>query len=522
VVDGVTTTGVADVRVANGLIKEVGDLSPLPGEEVRDLDGLYLAPGFIDTHTHADCVAFLEPELEALAVANLRQGVTTQVCGNCGVSPFPVVDLERGIASHLLPALGPGTRIFRTLEEWRCAVTGATMPTNLAALVGHGTLRANVMGFEDRRATEAEMQQMEGLLTTCLEDGALGFSSGLIYAPGTFAPTDELTRLARVAGQHGTLYATHVRNESDHVLDALQEAITIGSRSGCPVHVSHHKTAGRANWGKTKATLAMLERARAEGVDITIDVYPYTAGSTALQAILPPWVQQDGAEAMLERLKDGRVRQRIRRDLTETTPTWQNLVRAAGWQGIVVASARGHPELEGKSLAELQAEARQDPVDLVCELLIAHRANVTIILHMMAESDVRNTLRWQHAMVGSDGILQPGRPHPRIAGTFTKVLATYVKAQQLLSLSEAVRRMTSLPARRFGLSTRGRIAPGASADLVVFDLAALADRTTYEEPLTPPQGIAHVIVNGVFALQDGALTGRRAGEVIGRLDRHGV
>jgi len=196
-----------------------------------------------------------------------------------------------------------------------------------------------------------------------------------------------------------------LRNESDHVLGALQEAIAIGFRSGCPVHVSHHKTAGRANWGKTKDTLARLERARADGLDITIDMYPYTAGSTALQALLPPWVQRNGAEAMLERLKDGAVRERIRRDLMETIPTWQNLVYAAGWEGIVVASASDYPEMEGKSLAELQAGTQQDPVDLVCELLISQRANVTIILHMMAESDVQNVLRWPHAMVGSDGIL---------------------------------------------------------------------------------------------------------------------
>jgi N-acyl-D-amino-acid deacylase len=414
VMDGVTTVGVADVRVANGLIEAVGDLGPLPGEEVRDLDGLYLAPGFIDTHTHADCVAFLGPESEALAAPNLRQGVTTQVCGNCGFSPFPVLSLEREIASHLLPALGPGTRIFRSLKEWRGAATEAGLPTNLAALVGHGTLRANVMGFEDRHATEAELRRMEELLSACLEDGALGFSSGLIYAPGTFATTDELARLARVAGWYGALYATHVRNESDHVLGALQEAIAIGFQSGCPVHVSHHKTAGCANWGKTQETLARFE------------------------------------------------------------------------------------------------------------LLISQRANVTIILHMMAESDVQNALRWSYAMIGSDGILQPGRPHPRIAGTFARVLATYVKTRQLLSLTEAVRRMTSLPAWRFGLSTRGRIAPGASADLVVFDLSALSDRSAYEEPLTPPEGIVHVMVNGVLALEDGALTGRRAGEVLGRVDRHGV
>jgi N-acyl-D-amino-acid deacylase len=522
VMDGVTAVGVADVRVANGLIKEVGDLSPLPGEQVRDLDGLHLAPGFIDTHTHADSVAFLGPESEALAAANLRQGVTTQVCGNCGFSPFPVLNLEREIASHLLPALGPGTRIFRSLKEWRGAATEAALPTNLAALVGHGTLRANVMGFEDRYATEAELRRMEELLTACLEDGALGFSSGLIYAPGTFAMTDELTRLARVARRYGALYATHVRNESDHVLGALQEAIAIGSQSGCPVHVSHHKTAGRANWGKTQETLARLERARVDGVDITIDVYPYTAGSTLSRpSSLPgssgmaPRRCWNGSKMAGSGNVSGAIWWRRRRPGV-------NLVHAAGWEGIVVASASDHPEIEGKSLAELQADTHRDPVDLVCELLISQRANVTVILHMMAESDVQNVLRWPYAMIGSDGILQPGRPHPRIAGTFARVLATYVKTHQLLSLTEAVRRMTSLPARRFGLSTRGRIAPGASADLVVFDLSALSDRSTYEEPLTSPEGIVHVMVNGVFALEDGALTGRRAGELLGRVDRHGV
>ena len=513
----------ADVRVAGDRIDKVGHLSPERDELIYDLDGLCLAPGFIDTHTHADCVAFLDLGLEALALANLRQGVTTQVCGNCGFSPFPVLDAQRdNLEKHLLPALGPGTRCFGSLREWREAIPQAGVATNLAPLVGHGSVRASVMGFEDRAATDSEMSRMEQLLSECLGEGAFGLSTGLIYSPGMFATAEELVRLARVAARYGTPYVSHLRNETDRVQEAVDEAIEIGRQSKASVHISHHKVAGRSNWGCTRKTLGRIEGARAEGFDITLDVYPYTAGSTALQALLPPWVQQGGTDAMLQRLTNASIRRRVATELSGPSDSWQNLVRATGWDGIVIAAAGRHPEVDGRTIASLAEEAHRDPVDIVCELLIEERANVTIILHMMEESDVRNVLRWPQAMIGSDGILQPGRPHPRLAGTFARILGTYATREQLWPMAEAVRRMTSLPAQRFNIPGRGRIVPGAAADLVAFDPERVRDRASYEDPLAPPEGIVHVMVNGTFAVENGVITGRASGRVLVRKPTDGV
>jgi N-acyl-D-amino-acid deacylase len=524
IVDGEKTAiETADLRIDGDRIREIGRLSPNPGELVRDLDGLMLAPGWIDTHTHADCVAFLGSGTQPLALANLRQGVTTQVCGNCGYSPFPVVASRRDeLTEHLLPALGPGTRTFPTIRAWATAVEDSELHTNLVPLVGHGTLRASALGFEDRAATEVEVSRMEQLLDDCLQNGAFGVSTGLIYSPGMFATTEELVRLARVAARYGAPYASHMRNETDQLQQAVHEAIEIGRQSKAGVHISHHKAAGRVNWGSTEQTLGQIDRARDDGLDITLDVYPYTAGSTALQALLPPWVQQGGTDVMLKRLGERAIRQRIAAELLAPNPTWQNLVSATGWDGIVVAAAPAHRDAEGHSLAQLAELANRDPVDVIIDLLVSERANVTIILHMMDERDVRNVLRWPRAMIGSDGILQPGRPHPRLAGTFARILGTYVRQAQLWPLPEAIRRMTSLAAQRFNIPDRGRIAPGMAADLVAFDPERISDRATYENPLAPPEGVVHVVVNGEFAIDDGEITGRAAGRVLRRTGSHGL
>ena len=507
------STTQADVRTRGDRIVEVGRLRPEPGERVLDVDGLTLTCGFIDTHTHADCAGLLQAQDEALGVANLLQGVTTQVCGNCGYSPFPA-QASDDVLGFLKPALGPATRIFASLDDWRSA-SALLLPTNLAPLVGHGTLRAAVMGFEDRAPTAIEMQRMEALLEAALQSGAFGISTGLIYAPGLFAATDELVRLAMVAARHGALYASHIRNETDRVGEAVLEAIEIGRRSRAAVHISHHKVAGRAGWGGTTQTLAQIDRAREEGLDVTVDVYPYRAGSTALQALLPPWALQGGTDEMLKRLSQPAVRERIRHDLA-SGDGWQNLVLASGWEGITIAASPGKREYEGRTLAAIAARERRDAVEVVSELLITARANVTIILQMMDEADVQNVLRWPQAMIGSDGILQPGRPHPRLAGSFARVLGHYCREQRLWPLAEAVRRMTSLPADRFTLLDRGRVSPGAAADLVAFDASRVLDRATYERPLLAPDGIAYVVVNGAIAVDNGKLTASRSGRVLRR------
>lgn len=520
---GAGVSDVTDVRIAGGRVAEVGRLSAESLEQVFDLDGLYLTAGFIDTHTHADCAAFMEKEFAALALANLRQGVTTQLCGNCGYSPFPIEKARSAEAFlHILPALGPGTQIFPSLRDWRDAIGDATLPTNLAPLVGHGSLRAGVMGFENRPAAESELRKMEDLLERCLQDGAFGLSSGLIYSPGTFAGAEELVRLARVAARFDAPYVTHLRNETNRVVQAVEEAIQIGSRSSASVHIAHHKAAGRKNWGRTAETLGLVDRARAQGLTITLDVYPYTAGSTALQALLPPWVQEGGTQTMLERVRDDGIRKRIAVELEAESDTWQNLVAATGWDGIVIAAAPGNSAAEGRSLAALAESAGTTPLEVLCEILIAEGGNVTIILHMMDEADVRRVLAWPGAMIGSDGILQPGRPHPRIAGSFARVLGKYVRDDKIWPLPEAIRRITSLPARRFKIPRRGTIRPGAAADVVAFDAGRLHDRATYEDPLAPPDGIIHVMVNGVMSVQDGDLTGQWSGRVLSRGSAHGI
>ena len=352
------------------------------------------------------------------------------------------------------------------------------------------------------------------MVAGAFEQGAFGLSSGLIYMPGVYAGTEELVELARSVARYGRPYVSHIRGETDMVAASVGEAIRIGREAGLPTHISHHKTAGRRNWGRTEETLGIIEDARSTGTDVTVDVYPYTAGSTLLYAMLPPWAQEGGVPAMLERLRDSQARDRIKRELEEGPPEWENLARAAGWDGISVATCPGRPETEGRTIAELAGDEGKSPADAVFDLLIDQSGEVTMILHMMAEADVARVLSYPSAMVGSDGIPLPGKPHPRWAGTFSRVLGRYSREQRLFDLATAVRKMTRLPAERFGLRHRGELEPGKMADIVVFDPEAVLDRATFDMPLEAPSGVRDVLVNGVLAVQGGQLTGARPGRVL--------
>lgn len=504
-----------DVGIMGDRIAALDDLSAADAKFQVDARGLAVAPGFIDTHTHSDVACFLDPRHAAIAGADVRQGVTTEVSGNCGFSVFPRFG-PRGAALEGLTGMlfGPTPLPWTDLEGYREAVHRAGTVANLAPLVGHGSLRATVMGLDDRPPSEAEMRTMVRLLEQALDQGAIGFSSGLVYAPGMYARTDELIRLCQSVASFGRPYCTHMRGESDMVVDSVREAIRTGQEAGVPLHISHHKVAGRANWGRTAETLPQIEDARRGGLDVTLDVYPYTAGSTILAAILPPWVQEGGVDAMLERLRDRQVRDRIRRDFAQGLPGWENKRAAAGWDGIVIAWNPTAPQTEGRPIAEVAESMGKDPSDCAFDLLLDARGQVLIISHMMAEADVQRVLGYPHAMVGSDGIPVPGKPHPRWAGSFARVLGRYTREQRLFELPEAVRKMTSLPATRFGLRDRGVIAPGKMADLVVFDPATIVDRATFEEPLLPPAGIPEVLVNGVSVVRGGRLTGAKPGIVL--------
>ncbi|MEP7105785.1 MAG: D-aminoacylase [Chloroflexota bacterium] len=504
----------ADVGIRDDRIAEVGDLAQATAARELDATGLAVTPGFIDTHTHSDMACFLGAEHVALKAATVRQGVTTEVCGNCGSTPFPMLEERRGELARSKAIFAAVEGPWHNLAEYRDAVRAHGLHANLAPLLGHGSLRAGVMGMDDRPPRDEELKSMIRLAEEAFEQGAFGISSGLIYAPGVYARTEELVAICRAVARHRRPYTTHMRNESDLVADSMREAMRIGGEGGVPVHISHHKVAGRRNWGRTTETLEMVRAARAAGSDVSLDVYPYTAGSTMLAATLPPWALDGGFDAMRDRLRDRAVRERVVRDMESGLPGWENLSELAGWAGIAISSCPSHPDYEGRRVVELAEMAGRSPADLVFDLLVEDAQRTLMILHVMDDGDVRNVLGFEAAMVGSDGIPVPGKPHPRWAGTFPRVLGHYRRDVGLLDLAGWVRKATGLAADRFGLADRGYVEAGKIADLAVFDAATIADRATYEDPLLPPVGVHEVIVNGRAVVSGGELTGALPGRVL--------
>jgi N-acyl-D-aspartate/D-glutamate deacylase len=384
------------------------------------------------------------------------------------------------------------------------------------------------MGFENRQPTDTELKAMQRLLAESLADGAVGLSSGLIYVPGVYSKTPELIALAGVMRGSGRPYTSHVRGETLTLFQAHAEAIEIGEKAGVPVELSHLKAAGRPNHGRAGDLLALLEQGRARGVEVTGDAYPYDAGSTRMAALVPPWAQEGGRELLLERLTIPAERDRIKRDFRDGIPSWENLAGAGGWDNVRISSVDSNPDLLGKTIHQVADERGLDPVDTLCDVLIKERGRPTIVVTMMDEQDVRAILSHPLVMIGSDAIITRGKPHPRTWGTYPRVLGHYAREVGLFSQAEAsgstryptlgqaeaVRKMTSMPAQKFGLWDRGLVRPGMAADLVVFDAATVNDRATYENPEQAPAGLPHVLVNGVFAVRDGQYTGARAGQVL--------
>ena len=501
-----------DIWVRSGRIQVDGS-GPRPGDHVMEADGWALAPGFIDTHSHADVEPLLsDPQVHA---SRITQGVTTEVTGNCGFSPFPIPPEAEAVASQFLALVfGSSAATFPDLDAYSRRMTMAGLASNIAPLVGHGTLRAAALGYDNRAPSSEELATMRNALAGALDAGAFGLSTGLCYTPATYASPAEVAALGAVVAAAGGIYSTHIRNETDETAASLAEAVDVSRVTGVPVHVSHLKVAGRRNWGTAPELLGLLERARSSGIDVTADVYPYTAASTTLHSLLPPWTAEQGIEALYANLADPSWRERVARDLDRGLPGWQNLGSAAGWDHVTVATSPARPELQGRSVAALAQAGDSGPVDAIARILDENRCKVVVVIEAMGDDDVTRFLAWEHSVVGSDGIPLPGRPHPRLTGTFPRVLGRYREA--LGSLEAAVHRMTGASAARFGIPRRGVIADGYVADLVIFDPEAVMDRGTYGEPWLRPAGIRHVLLAGKAAVLETEVIDGGAGVVLRR------
>lgn len=484
--------------------------------EQIDADRNVVCPGFIDTHSHADIQLFEDPLLEP----KTRQGVTTELVGPDGFSMAPMYrdGGEREWCGHLRGLVGDADLDWSWggVDEYLDAVDEHGPASNVATFVGHGTVRFNVMGMTDRAPMEDELEEMGDLITEGLEEGAVGFSTGLVYSPHTVATTTEVRRLAERCAPFGRPFRAHIRSEGRRIWEALDEFIDVGADVDVPLHLDHYKLTGADQQGKAARANSIIEAARERGIDFTVEQYPYTAGNTLLSAVLPPWVQANGPERTLERLQDEESRERMKRDVEEwRVENWENVGARTGWENIVVTNINSpeFSEYEGDSVVDVASDRGQHPFDAVCDMLVADELGISMILHAMDEADVREFLKYERVNVATDSLFG-GKPHPRTFGTYPRVLGHYVREENLLTMEEAVRKMTSLPARAMGLQDRGLVREGMVADLVVFDPYLVDTRATFEEPRHYPKGMPHVLVNGEFVVQNGEMTGERPGRAI--------
>jgi N-acyl-D-amino-acid deacylase len=509
---------VADVAIQGDTVAAIGDLPGARGRLEVDARGMAVAPGFINMLSWSTESLLVDGR----ALSELRQGVTLQLFGE-GSSMGPI---NAPMRAEMLEQQGdlkfdvPWTTLGEYLEH----LEKRGIAPNVASFVGATTVRIHELGYADRAPTHEELERMRALVRQAMEEGALGVGSSLIYAPAAYAKTDELIALARVAAEHGGIYITHMRSEGNRLLEALDEAITIGREAGLPVELYHLKAAGQRNWGKLDEALARIEQARRSGLRVTTDMYPYTAAATGLDAAMPPWVQEGGQKAWEQRLKDPAVRQRVMKEMTTPGGTWENFFLAAGpAENILLVGFKSEAlkPLTGKTLAQVATLRGKSPEETAIDLVIEDGSRISTVYFLMSEDNVRKQLALPYMSICSDmeavaaeGVFLKSSIHPRAYGSFAKVLGRYARDEKVFPLQEAVRRLSSLPAENLRLDRRGRLKAGHFADVVVFDAAAIQDHATYDKPHQYATGVHHVFVNGVQVLRDGEPTGAPAGRVV--------
>jgi N-acyl-D-amino-acid deacylase len=516
VIDGSGRPGeIADIAVRGGRIAVIGRDLPADSARVIDAEGLAVTPGFIDIKTHSDFTLPINPRAES----KVRQGVTTEIIGHCGFSVAPVLRGKLELIKDYLSASAPWLP-FREITFPDYLDTFPTVAVNAGMLVGHHTLRLNVMGMEARAPSRAEVGQMTALLEEGLAAGALGLSTGLFTPPGCYANRTEIVALCNVLKRHNAAYFTHIRDESNKVVEAVEEAIDIARTCGIHVEIVHLKCSGMDNWGKAAQILAIIEAARADGLGLDCDSYPYAAGSNPLKNLLPQWVQSGGMEAMLERLALPQTCVRIRAEIERDG--LNNWGRIPSWDCVQISISPHLPQHAGETIAALAAMRGCDPIELVCDYLIEDKGATRVLITSIAEDDIREIVRSPLALVGSDGncvadygVVGQGMPHPRFYGTFPRIIGHYVHDERLLPLEQAVRKMTGATAEALRLRDRGLIKEGYRADIAIFDPADFMDRATYAQPHQYPSGTrTSVLVNGVVVVEDARHTGALPGIVL--------
>ncbi|MCL1895525.1 MAG: D-aminoacylase [Clostridiales bacterium] len=504
----------ADVLVSAGKIVKIGP--GLCAEDARAIDaaGLCVAPGFIDIHNHNDQYIFIDPA----APYKMFQGVTTEVSGNCGEGLAPVPEEFQKLIFDYYSTYYVDEKIFgnTTFDYYFKQVEKLPLGVNVGYLCAHGTIRMAVMGFDENHATGAQVQRMKGLLREGMEQGALGMSTGLVYSPGCFAGKEEIIELCEVVNEYGGVYTNHMRNEGHFLIESVEETIDIARKSGVSAIISHNKAMGKKNWGKTVKTLELIKAAREEGIEISYDQYPYTMSCTVLLWVIPYQYTEGGVSKLLERLADKKIRDEIRKLYFDPDEEWDNPMDNIGYDGIHILTAENVPLAEGKTLTEYAAIVDKDPLDALCDVLIESKGNSLGAFDCMCEEDIGRLMQYEECMIGSDGIpVYPGeKTHPRLCGTFPRILKKYVREEKILSLEDAVRKMTGLPAEKMKLAGKGLLKEGFDADITVFNAGTIDDRATLADPLAKPSGIEYVMVNGEIALEGGAYTGAASGRLL--------
>ncbi|MDL2323877.1 D-aminoacylase [Ruminococcaceae bacterium OttesenSCG-928-A16] len=515
-VDGSGAPGYkANLLIEDNKIAQIGDIAAADGMEVIDATGLVVAPGFIDTHSHSDLQVLLEPEV----APKVMQGITTEILGQDGISMAPLPkEYISPWRKNLAGLDGDSDDInweFVNTEGYLKMIEDVKPGLNECYLVPHGNIRMEAMGLENRLPNEEELEKMRAITRREMEAGAIGLSTGLIYMPCAYSESTEIIEMCKVVAEYDGSFVIHQRSEADTILESMEEVIEIGRQSGVKVHYSHFKVCGKKNWDKIEKVVALLEKAKAEGIRVSFDQYPYVAGSTMLGVILPPWVHDGGTDKLLERLKDPELRKKMVEDIERGIPGWDNFVEFAGLDQIFVTSVKNkkNEDTIGLNLIELGKLRGKDPYEATFDLLLEEENAVGMVDFYGTEEHVQLFMKLPEMNACTDGLLG-GKPHPRVFGAFPRILGKYVREDKALSLEEAIYKMTKKAATTFNMTDRGELKEGYYADVTIFNPETIIDKGTFTDPVQYPEGIEYVFVNGVTTVAKGKHTGKRAGRVL--------